>query len=74
MAKKFDHCARVRNIETGKFISVSEAKASPETAIFEEKKNGKVKLFRPRAAHTGEFVIGGYMMLEPVSAKAIAKT
>lgn len=44
--------------------------ADPETAIFEKRKSGKVKRFRPRAAHTGEFVIGGYMMLEPVTVVA----
>ena len=67
MAKKSGRNFVVRSTKTGQFITVSEAKASPETAIFAKKKNGKVRLFRPRAADTGEFVIGGYMLLEPVT-------
>lgn len=70
MVKKSEPKYFARSAKTGRFISVSQAKADPETAIFEKRKNGKVKRFRPRAAHTGEFVIGGYMMLEPVTVVA----
>lgn len=73
MGKKSDGDFVARSTKTGQFITVSEAMASPETAIFAKQKNGKVKLFRPRAADTGEFVIGGYMLLEPVRVKAVAK-
>lgn len=73
MAKKSDRGFVVRSTKTGQFITVSEAKASPKTAVFEEQKNGngKPKKFRPVAADTGEFVIGRYMLLEPV--KAVTK-
>ena len=68
MAKKSERDFVVRSTKTGQFITVSEAKASPKTAVFEEQKNGKIKKFRPVATDTGEFVIGRYMLLEPIRA------
>ena len=56
---------RPKSKTTGRYITAEEASKSLETTVFEERKNGEVKQFRPRPTQSGKFFIGKYMMLEP---------
>lgn len=57
---------RTKSKTTGRYITADEASKSLETTIFEGRKNGEVKQFRPRTTRSGKLFIGKYMMLEPV--------